>query len=43
VFTCREIGVSSFWMGVLWVAKVAKMGYRCKVGDGTKVRFWEDV
>jgi hypothetical protein len=28
---------------VLWAAKVAKMGYRWKLGNGQKVRFWEDV
>jgi hypothetical protein len=28
---------------VLWAAKVAKMGYRWRLGNGCKVRFWEDV
>jgi hypothetical protein len=28
---------------VLWVAKVAKMGYRWRLGNGCKVRFWRDV
>jgi hypothetical protein len=43
LFTCRENGVSNFWKGVLWVARVVKMGYRWKLGNGTKVRFWEYV
>jgi hypothetical protein len=28
LFTCRESGSSNFWKGVLWAAKVEKMGYR---------------
>jgi hypothetical protein len=43
IFTCKEAGASNFCRGVLWAAKVAKMGYRWKVGNGRKVRFWEDV
>jgi hypothetical protein len=27
----------------MWVANVAKLGYRWKVGNGSKVRFWEDM
>jgi hypothetical protein len=34
---------SNFWKGVMWAAKVARMGYRWKVGDGSKVRFGEDL
>jgi hypothetical protein len=26
----------------MWAAKVAKMGFRWKIGDGKKVKFWED-
>jgi hypothetical protein len=29
VFNCREIDVSPFWKGVLWVARAAKLGYQC--------------
>jgi hypothetical protein len=43
IFTCKEAGASNFWREVLWAAKVAKMGYRWKVGNVRKVRFWEDV
>jgi hypothetical protein len=43
IFTCREAGASNFWKGVLWAAKVAKFGYRWKIGKWNKVRFWKDV
>jgi hypothetical protein len=43
IFTCRELGSSNFWQGVLWVVKVAKLGYRWKAGKGSRVRFWEDL
>jgi hypothetical protein len=43
VFTCRDNGASNFWKGVLWAARVAKMGYRWRLGNERKVRFWEDV
>jgi hypothetical protein len=26
----------------MWAAKAAKMGYQWKVGNGRKVKFWED-
>jgi hypothetical protein len=39
LFTCRENGVSNFWKGVLWAARVAKMGYRWKLGNVTKIHF----
>jgi hypothetical protein len=28
---------------VLWAAKAAKMGYRWKIGNGKRIRFWEDL
>jgi hypothetical protein len=28
IFTCKEVGSSIFWKGVIWAAGVAKMGYR---------------
>jgi hypothetical protein len=43
IFTCKELGASNFWNGVIWVARVAKMGYRWQVGNGVKIHFWEDV
>jgi hypothetical protein len=29
--------------GFMWAAKAAKMGYRWKIGNGHKIKFWEDV
>jgi hypothetical protein len=43
IFTCRDQGASNFWSGVLWATKVAKMGYRWKIGNGKSIRFWEDI
>jgi hypothetical protein len=43
VLNCNDIGASSFWKGVMWAARVAKLGYRWKVDNGSKVRFWEDL
>jgi hypothetical protein len=34
---------STFWKGILWAAKALKFGYRWAVGDGTKIRIWEDI
>jgi hypothetical protein len=33
----------NFWNGVLWAAKSLKFGFRWSVGDGSKIRFWEDT
>jgi hypothetical protein len=33
---------SPFWKGVTWAAQAAKLGYKWKVGDVKRVRFWED-
>jgi hypothetical protein len=29
--------------GFMWADKAAKMGYRWKIGNGHKIKFWEDV
>jgi hypothetical protein len=34
LFMCNDSGASNFWKGVLWAAKVVKMGYRWKFGNG---------
>jgi hypothetical protein len=39
LITYGEIGVSNFWKGVLWAAKMAKMGYRWKLENGTRIHF----
>ena len=36
-------GCSPFWKGIFWAAKAAKMGFRWKIGNGNKIRFWSDV
>jgi hypothetical protein len=28
--------------GVIWAAQASKLGFRWKVGDGKRVRFWKD-
>jgi hypothetical protein len=38
IFTCRSDGASNFWKGVLRATRVAKMGYKWKVGNGCKIR-----
>ena len=43
IFSLPHSNSSVFWRGVLWAAKALKFGYRWVVGDGTKVRFWEDI
>jgi hypothetical protein len=43
LFTCRESGVSNFWNGVLSAGRMVKMGYRWKLGKGTRIHFREDV
>jgi hypothetical protein len=36
ILCCRDLCASNFWNGVLWAAKAARIGYRWKVGDGTR-------
>jgi hypothetical protein len=43
IFCSSTSGISQFWKGVMWAAESVKFGYRWKVGDGTKIRFWEDT
>lgn len=42
IFCLPHSQSSIFWKGVMCAAKAVKFGYRWKVGDGTKIRFWED-
>jgi hypothetical protein len=35
-------GTSQFFRGIMWAVKATKMGYRWKIGDGKRVKFWED-
>jgi hypothetical protein len=42
ILCCDDRNSSPFWKGVCWVAHAARMGFRWRVGDGKKVRFWKD-
>jgi len=42
VFMSKTAGACSFFKGFMWAAQGANMGYRWKVGNGKKVRQWED-
>lgn len=40
---CASVnGASQFFRGLMWAAQAARLGYRWKVGDGRKIKFWED-
>jgi hypothetical protein len=43
IFTSNSAGCSRFWKGIMVVARTVKFGYRWMVGDGRKIRFWEDT
>jgi len=43
LFCYPDRGTSPFWKGVLWARQAAQMGYAWNVGDGNKIRFWEDI
>ena len=43
IFFCSStVGASSFFEGLMWAASAAKIGFRWKIGNGKKVKFWED-
>ena len=42
IFCADNTDTSNFWKGVMWAAQAVKFGHRWVVGDGQKVRFWED-
>jgi hypothetical protein len=43
LFCCDDRQGSPFWKGVMWTTEAAKMGYKWKIGNGRKVKFWEDL
>jgi hypothetical protein len=43
IFFNNPRNISPFWKGVVWVVKAAKFGFRWNVGNGGRVRFWEDL
>lgn len=40
IFYISTAGASEFFKGMMWAASAAKMGYRWKIGDGKKCKFW---
>ena len=42
ILCCPNVGTTPFWKGVLWAVQAARLGIRWVVGNGKKVRFWED-
>jgi len=42
IFCSNTSGSSSFFKGMIWAASAAKMGYRWQIGNGKRVKFWED-
>jgi hypothetical protein len=42
LFCTSDTNSSQFFKGFMWAAKAAQMGLRWKVGDGKKIKFWED-
>ena len=42
IFCCKDTGASQFFKGFMWATKAARIGFRWKIGDGKKVKFWED-
>jgi hypothetical protein len=39
LFSYRDTGASNFWKGLMWTARVARMGYRWRIGNGRKIKF----
>jgi hypothetical protein len=42
ILQTKAAGASPFFKGFMWAAQAARMGYKWKIGNGKKVRFWED-
>jgi hypothetical protein len=42
ILVTRTINSSSFFKGFMWATQAAKLGYKWKVGNGKKIRLWED-
>lgn len=42
IFQTNTVGASSFFKGFMRAAQAAKMGYKWKIGNGRKIRLWED-
>jgi hypothetical protein len=42
ILCCEDRNGSPFWKGVCWAAQATRMGFKWKIGDGKKVRFWKN-
>lgn len=42
IFCSNTSGSSNFFNVMMSAALVAKMGYKWRIGNGKKVKFWED-
>ena len=42
VFCSADRNTLPFWKGVQWAAQATVLGYQWLVGDGKRIRFWED-
>jgi hypothetical protein len=42
ILCCHDRNASPVWKGIMWAAQATNMGYRWQVGDGRRIRFWED-
>ncbi|WVZ52969.1 hypothetical protein U9M48_003967 [Paspalum notatum var. saurae] len=42
ILVARDLGGSQFFKSFVYAIKAAKMGFRWKIGDGKRVKFWED-
>jgi mannosylglycoprotein endo-beta-mannosidase len=42
ILVTRTTNSSSFFKGFMWATQAAKLGYKWKVGNGKKIRLWED-
>ena len=42
IFYSSTLGASQFFKGLFGVASATKMGFRWRLGNGRKVKFWVD-
>jgi mannosylglycoprotein endo-beta-mannosidase len=43
IFSCNSFATSRFFKGFMWAVNSVKFGFRWIVGDGSKIKFWEDT
>jgi hypothetical protein len=42
IFQASSVGASPFFRGFMWAANAARLGYIWVIGNGERIRFWED-